>query len=793
MAGSSKRSARGARLEEEWVGGRAVLPLYVTEGEPQRPELVVWLRLPEGLVVAHDMVIDPKRPALAQALSSAMHATGATPKRLRVADHALEAELVRAFGRRFEIRVAPTPEMDDLLEGFLEHLPGAGHEQASYLEGGRVKKATVSRMFRAAQVLYRCAPWKVAADQQVLRLDIPALGVEGACVSILGALGESLGLVIFPSYLAFDRFLSVAAGPPPTRTGRIDLGTDVLALDYWPGADLPASQRREIAAHAWPVAGATAYPTVTHRDRDGTARPVDDREVRIAAECAFALAGFFARHRELFEGEGVAPVSESFTTDGSDVTVRLTMPYGGSSQQDLVPAPPVAARPAASKAGRNDPCPCGSGKKYKKCCLDSDDAARGKERRRAEGHELDGLLVAGIRAFAEERFDGAWHTALRSIDRALGPIELAASIAVPWSAYGVSLDGRPVVDWFVEAMGGVLSPNELAWLSAQQKGWLGIWEVLSVEPGVGMSVRDLLTGEARQVLERSGSRSLVARDAVLGRVVDYAGVSVFCGMHPRILAPEAAAGVIKTIRRRARVKAGSRVFAETLRGDKLGLAMLREWTRAVRAVEIEQSRPKRLSISDGERFLLTTDRFAFEADARSTVEAGLLSIEGVEAGEEPGKFCFVRPGNRMHSSWENTIVGHACLEDGVLKVSTNSVERADRLRALLEGACGQLVRHRTREHEDPLSSAAPPGAHERLPPPPEALEALREFKEAHYRGWLDQPVPTLGGRTPRAASKTVRGREELDVLLRTMENHEHRSSDGAAFDFSRLRRELDLR
>ena len=23
-----------------------------------------------------------------------------------------------------------------------------------------------------------------------------------------------------------------------------------------------------------------------------------------------------------------------------------------------------------SKTGRNDPCPCGSGKKYKKCCID---------------------------------------------------------------------------------------------------------------------------------------------------------------------------------------------------------------------------------------------------------------------------------------------------------------------------------------------------------------------------------------------------------------------------------------
>ena len=27
------------------------------------------------------------------------------------------------------------------------------------------------------------------------------------------------------------------------------------------------------------------------------------------------------------------------------------------------------------KAGRNDPCPCGSGKKYKHCCLDQDRAA----------------------------------------------------------------------------------------------------------------------------------------------------------------------------------------------------------------------------------------------------------------------------------------------------------------------------------------------------------------------------------------------------------------------------------
>jgi preprotein translocase subunit SecA len=41
---------------------------------------------------------------------------------------------------------------------------------------------------------------------------------------------------------------------------------------------------------------------------------------------------------------------------------------------DTPVARPAAARPEArtadgQKVGRNDPCPCGSGKKYKKCCL----------------------------------------------------------------------------------------------------------------------------------------------------------------------------------------------------------------------------------------------------------------------------------------------------------------------------------------------------------------------------------------------------------------------------------------
>lgn len=41
--------------------------------------------------------------------------------------------------------------------------------------------------------------------------------------------------------------------------------------------------------------------------------------------------------------------------------------FGRSVLRDAGGAEPPAPKPV-SKPGRNDPCPCGSGKKFKKCC-----------------------------------------------------------------------------------------------------------------------------------------------------------------------------------------------------------------------------------------------------------------------------------------------------------------------------------------------------------------------------------------------------------------------------------------
>ena len=61
-----------------------------------------------------------------------------------------------------------------------------------------------------------------------------------------------------------------------------------------------------------------------------------------------------------------------------------------------------------AKTGRNDPCPCGSGQKYKRCCLSRDDAAdaaRAAELARAQETE-SAVRSAALRAAIAADADG---------------------------------------------------------------------------------------------------------------------------------------------------------------------------------------------------------------------------------------------------------------------------------------------------------------------------------------------------------------------------------------------------
>jgi hypothetical protein len=87
---------------------------------------------------------------------------------------------------------------------------------------------------------------------------------------------------------------------------------------------------------------------------------------------------------------------------------------------------------------------------------------------------------------------------------------------------------------------------------------------------------------------------------------------------------------------------------------------------------------------------------------------------------------------------------------------------------------------------------APNPDHEALQRQPEVRARLREMHERHWQAWLDEPVPALGGLTPRAATGSPLGRERLEALLADFEDRNRRQEPDERVDVSGLRRELGL-
>lgn len=830
-AGASRRTGASRR---EWIGGRLVSPFYITEETPYRPELILWLEMPDELIL-HSVLVDPKATpvsfgeTLLQAATTPMVGRPRQPSTVRVADPDLAAEVRRVLPE-VEVVVAPTPELDQVLALMGESLLESDSDgESSYFEDGRIPAEVIAELFRIADVLFAVAPWKQAADQQVLRVDIPAYEVEGACLSIIGALGESLGLILFPSRAAMGKFLDAAERP---RGKSIDLGTSSLALNFEAGSDLPPTMLREAMKYGWPVAGPKAYPVVQHRDRDATLRPLTERDVRVMTACAASLAAFFARCGGLFE-QGVPdePVCVSWFNE-DDLEVRFTYPYEAGALFKINAGPPTASatrprpgqpappRPAsasrvtavpAPKFGRNQACPCGSGKKYKNCCLRAERrdffaaqerAARaGAEDGAAAVHGLDRSLVDDMTAYARRRFGQEW--LMRSAEAFRDP-GLALPLLQHWSFYHVLVRGRTVAEWFLNDPEERHSEAERSWLEAQRAAWLSVWEVLDLEPGKTITLRDLLTSEERVVVEAGGSRTLEKRDTLLARVIDHEGVSVLAGVHVQPLPPRGSAEAVS--RMRARLRRKGSVPTERLREENTGRDLIGFWEDGIENCLSRVSKRPEMRNTDGESLLFTTDHYVFGPIDIKEIRRRLMAIPGMQpppSADDPELvYVFSREGNAAVRSMENTILGTATISANKLRLESNSLKRADSLRKLVEKALEPLVRHRGRDHADPVArlgkGSRGKGRPARAPssqpeiPPDEMNRLVLEFKAKHYAGWADDPLPALEGKTPREAIKTKAGREQVDLLLREFENGEARMPAGQRYDFSGLRRELGL-
>lgn len=364
------------------------------------------------------------------------------------------------------------------------------------------------------------------------------------------------------------------------------------------------------------------------------------------------------------------------------------------------------------------------------------------------------------------------------------------ALFMSWTVYQFEVDGRPIVEWFLDAKTRRLSSKARTWLYAQREAWLSMWEVIDVVPGSRITLKDLLTGEQRTIVEKSASEQLVHRDVILGRITNYEQLSLLCGVHPHRLPTMHAAAVVDKVRRRLRRKTA--VPVERLRPDKIGRYMIKHWEAAVEDFTVSRSTPPQLHNTDGDELLLTVDHYTIQPGGRKSVEQALANLDGAvppERGQKECVYTFLREGD---DDWQSTVVGRARLHKQTLRLETNSVARANALRKVVEAASRTWIAHTVREHADPVSGHGVQASPVIQAPNDDANQLIREFKDKHYANWLDHPVSALRGKTPRQAAQTKTGRKQVELLLKDMENREAQVPAEQRFDHSQLRQQLGL-
>lgn len=180
-----------------------------------------------------------------------------------------------------------------------------------------------------------------------------------------------------------------------------------------------------------------------------------------------------------------------------------------------------------SDIGRNEPCWCGSGRKYKKCHLGREELPLAERAAWLYAKAIQHLLLCGWAELLAE-------TALaRSRDNEDAPRDaLEAALAEPLVRDAVLFEGGAFAE-FVAVRGSLLPDDERAlaeqWLQVERS----VFEIEQVHPGEGVTLRDLRTGDTHDVRERVASRQLRPTQLLCARVVP-AGDTVqgFGGIEP---------------------------------------------------------------------------------------------------------------------------------------------------------------------------------------------------------------------------------------------------------------------
>jgi hypothetical protein len=474
--------------------------------------------------------------------------------------------------------------------------------------------------------------------------------------------------------------------------------------------------------------------------------------------------------------------------------------------------------------GRNDPCPCGSTKKYKHCCLaaaskpaDSDFLWR--KLRQVNAGLIERLLECAVETFGKEAIYEAWDAFTLWQDVPFDPLSPHAQVFWPWFYYDWRPDpedtqikaGAPLqltVAAVYRQQARRLDPLQMRYLEANETAAFSFHDVVTCEPGKGFTLRDLFTGDQRWVIERMGSEHAAPGGILFAKVVVLDEFAEINGCTAVLFPPMEKAPILEL---RRKLNASGSIITSALLKD-YDLEMFAIYHEV--AERLLNPPPPILTNTDGDPFLL--HKLVYDIDSPQlifdTLKSLALDATGEELLAEAGfdaqgalhsvRFPWLKRGNKQHQHWDNTVIGHLHIEGHRLSVEVNSAQRAKKFAALAKKLLGKNARYRTTVtespeamlgHGAPAMSPAQRAKQETLDADPAVQAQLAHLMAQHYENWPSEKLPALGGKTPKQAVKTPDGREMVEALLEQLEQILHTQKvSGAESILRNLRQRLKL-
>ena len=442
-----------------------------------------------------------------------------------------------------------------------------------------------------------------------------------------------------------------------------------------------------------------------------------------------------------------------------------------------------------TRIGRNDPCPCGSGKKYKHCCgkpaappmpsAESRDGAieravawLAQHHRKAFAAAMEDEIDAAAFGCFDDDDDDAAREAMAGLDEAVWR-QLQLNLTEWLLAEGdikVKGEHERVADLLLGPRGPLLTVGQRAWLEQLAQRPLRLYDITEVVPGTGLTVCDALdTAQAPVVVtEREGSRSLRAGMHIGARLMSVAGGHQLSG----------AAYPFSMLSGRATQDELRALLAQPSRHEEdnvlmIGFTIIKGW---LAQYLLPAPLPNFVHSHTGEPLVFTTDHY--EVHDWDVLAAAMSAQPDVDGDRAAGWDRALECEDGMVRSLATVISRPGGQRVSVLYKTAGLAEQG---RTWFEALAGGSVKFLLREVSDPkglLSGASASSAPSGAPALPAGMDAetlagvIESAIQRTYADWADEPIPVLNGQTPRQAMQSAAGLERVKGLLRSYEDGE---------------------